>query len=115
MHDDVAPHPCFGWQVIELAGGARHLICCENVTAEIVKWNYPEAACLTADGKVYLLDGQPGTGAEDRFVLPNWLKWRGITQWRDVSTGVFAAIDAVRRPRPYLHEDYGRNPNYPRF
>jgi len=116
MSDDAPrPHPCFKWQVIELPGGVRHLVYGFEVSKEIVKWNYAEAACLTADGKVFLLEGPPGSGGEDAFVLPNWLKWRSITKWKEVSSEVLAAIDAVRRPRPYSHPEYGRNPDYPRF
>lgn len=52
--------------------------------------------CVTRSGRVYRLRGRPGLGLDAEYVWRRWKRIASITEERDVTKEVFAAMSAAR-------------------
>lgn len=80
----------------------RHLAgwSCEDqqgqVCSAVQQFDPQKGSCLTESGRVYRLSGRPGLNADAEYV---WNRWKGIaaiTEQRDVTLEVSAAMKAAR-------------------
>lgn len=56
-------------------------------------------SCITGSGRVYRLQGRPGLGSDGEYVWNRWKGIAGITQQRNVTQEVLAAIQSAPTPQ----------------
>lgn len=80
----------------------RHLAgwSCEDqqgqVCSAVQQFDPQTGSCLTESGRVYRLKGRPGLNSDAQYVWNRWKRIAAITEQRDVTLEVSAAIKAAR-------------------
>lgn len=90
------------WSVLETERHERHLCGYAlerregRVTSAIVAFDPKTASATTTSGRIYRLEGRPGTDSDAEYVKARWLRVNASAEHRDVTTEVWASISACR-------------------
>jgi hypothetical protein len=75
------------WHLVGFAVDARE----GRVSSPVVSLDQSERRAETKSGRVYLLEGPPGTHADALYVWERWLRLAGSPPWRDDTAAALAA------------------------
>lgn len=91
------------WKVVELPDGALHLIgyCIENregrVSSAVREFDYGKLIAKTDTGRVYVLQGEPGSDTHATYVWSRWATLNAVESWEDVSGSVWSRHEGESR------------------